>query len=752
MALQLRRGTNAERLAMTPLIGELIYVTDYELVTLSVTAINAGTDTLTAVAHGLAVNQQIKFQDANLNGLTLNQVYFVKAVPTSDTFTLSLTLGGGIVDITGTFTIPLIFAKTPTNAAGAPLGTNSTPLWVGDGVTVGGIVAASLNLDDLLDVDITSLAEGNSFYYDATTGFWRNTNIINVNDVTNNVTLLGDLTVTGTNINTGVTDSIISIDAVVATDNLARASLTLKSTTTGTPATGMGTAINFVGQTAVSNFENAGFISVVSTDITPTDEDFSMRFGLMQAGGTYTTKMDLDSAGNLQIDGDLTVTGGDITTTSATGNLFNATATTVNIGGAATTMSIGNAAGTVTIPGNLTINGTTTNINTTNLLVEDKNITIGDVATPTDVTAAGGGITLLGLTNKTITWNNATDGWEFNQPIKVTGDIVTSGDLAVNGGDITTTQAIGNLFNTTANTVNIGDGATTQVNIGNYTSGTVNIKSQSLLQNDLGPPGVSTTFNLFNTITTDLNIGGAATAVDIGSTASGTTTIGWDAVVNKDLAVNGGDITTTEANANIFNTNATSINIGNGATTAVRIGSGSGSAVVNIKAPSLVQNPDGGASTTFNLFNTITTDLNIGGVATTVDIGSTVSGTTTIGYDLFVNNDVNADSYIVDSLSTYNTQTTTTTALTLVSISATTRASQKVVIRIIDNVSGEIHMLEALAFKKSTTAYLTTYAEMYTSAALATFTADVSAGAIRILATPASTNSTTFTVARISLD
>jgi hypothetical protein len=51
----------------------------------------------------------------------------------------------------------------------------------------------------------------------------------------------------------------------------------------------------------------------------------------------------------------------------------------------------------------LTVNGTTTNLNTTNLVIEDKNIVIGDVATPTDVTASGGGITLLGATNKTIT-------------------------------------------------------------------------------------------------------------------------------------------------------------------------------------------------------------------------------------------------------------------------------------------------------------------------------------------------------------
>jgi hypothetical protein len=121
--------------------------------------------------------------------------------------------------------------------------------------------------------------------------------------------------------------------------------------------------------------------------------------------------------------------------------------------------------------------------------------------------------------------------------------------------------------------------------------------------------------------------------------------------------------------------------------------------------------------------------------------------------NLDTTNDVNFASVIVDNITTYNSQTTTTTSTATVSISSTTRASQKSVIRIIDNVSGDIHMLEALAFEKGATAYLTTYAEMYTgAAALATFTADVSAGAIRILATPASSNSTTFTVARISLD
>ena len=236
MALQLRRGTNAERLAMTPVNGELIYVTDYELVSTSVTSINTTTDTLTTTAaHGLSVNQQVKYIGVTLNGLTADQVYFVKTAPTITTFTLSTTLGGGTLDITGSFTVDLKFAKTPTTAAGVPLGTGVAPLWIGDGVTVGGVIAAALNLDDLLDVEITAVAEGNTLYYDATTGLWKNTAIITVDDVTNNVTLLNDLAVNGGDITTTqTTASLFNTTATtINVGNGANTELNLGSPTGG---------------------------------------------------------------------------------------------------------------------------------------------------------------------------------------------------------------------------------------------------------------------------------------------------------------------------------------------------------------------------------------------------------------------------------------------------------------------------------------------------------------------------------------
>ena len=64
-----------------------------------------------------------------------------------------------------------------------------------------------------------------------------------------------------------------------------------------------------------------------------------------------------------------------------------------------------NTTGTVTV-GDLVVNGTTTTINSTTLTVDDKNIELGSVASPSDTTANGGGITLKGATDKTFLWEN----------------------------------------------------------------------------------------------------------------------------------------------------------------------------------------------------------------------------------------------------------------------------------------------------------------------------------------------------------
>ncbi len=96
----------------------------------------------------------------------------------------------------------------------------------------------------------------------------------------------------------------------------------------------------------------------------------------------------------------------------------------------------------LTLSGNLTVNGTTTNLNSTNLVIEDKNIVLGDTGTPTDTTADGGGITLKGATDKTFNWVDATDSWTSSEHI----NLASGKDLKVNGTAVISSTAGGFIF------------------------------------------------------------------------------------------------------------------------------------------------------------------------------------------------------------------------------------------------------------------------------------------------------------------
>jgi hypothetical protein len=73
----------------------------------------------------------------------------------------------------------------------------------------------------------------------------------------------------------------------------------------------------------------------------------------------------------------------------------------------------------VTVNGDLIVNGTTTTLNTATLTVDDKNIELGSVASPSDATADLGGITLKGATDKTFNWVSATGSWTSSEHINL---------------------------------------------------------------------------------------------------------------------------------------------------------------------------------------------------------------------------------------------------------------------------------------------------------------------------------------------
>lgn len=117
----------------------------------------------------------------------------------------------------------------------------------------------------------------------------------------------------------------------------------------------------------------------------------------------------------------------------------------------------GTISGDLTVSGSLTVNGTTTTVDTATLTVEDKNIEIANVATPTDVTADGGGITIKGTTDKTLTWVDSTDCWTFNQSVDLTAGSAAVPALILNG-DVNT-----GLFQSAADELAISTGGTERV-------------------------------------------------------------------------------------------------------------------------------------------------------------------------------------------------------------------------------------------------------------------------------------------------
>jgi hypothetical protein len=126
----------------------------------------------------------------------------------------------------------------------------------------------------------------------------------------------------------------------------------------------------------------------------------------------------------------VTVTGV-ATATSFSGNL------TGNVTGNLTGNVTGNATGltgtpsitiqNATVQGDLTVNGTTTTLDTVNLVIEDKNIGIGTTSSASNTTADGAGFTIFGGAggDKSLTWERGSSSFVYSDPNKFKGVLET---------------------------------------------------------------------------------------------------------------------------------------------------------------------------------------------------------------------------------------------------------------------------------------------------------------------------------------
>jgi len=93
----------------------------------------------------------------------------------------------------------------------------------------------------------------------------------------------------------------------------------------------------------------------------------------------------------------------------------------------------------LTLSGNLTVNGTTTTVNSSTMTVTDKNIELAKGA-GSDTAADGGGITLDSTDgDKTWNWVNSTDSWTSSEHIEV----ASGKQYRVNGNNVLSQTTLG---------------------------------------------------------------------------------------------------------------------------------------------------------------------------------------------------------------------------------------------------------------------------------------------------------------------
>jgi hypothetical protein len=120
-------------------------------------------------------------------------------------------------------------------------------------------------------------------------------------------------------------------------------------------------------------------------------------------------------------------------------------------------------AGDVIIEGNLTVLGSTETVSSTVITIADKNIEIGKVASPTDITASGGGITLDGATNKIISWtgtaltnSSANSGfWNTSDNLNIATSDSSKG-YYINGQLVLSSTSLGTTITSAPNLSSVG--------------------------------------------------------------------------------------------------------------------------------------------------------------------------------------------------------------------------------------------------------------------------------------------------------
>ena len=405
------------------------------------------------------------------------------------------------------------------------------------------------------------------------------------------------------------------------------------------------------------------------------------------------------------------------TTNIATGATASGVTKTINIGtgaasGGISNVNIGSAAGTVTVnnnltvTGNLTVDGTVTTVNSTTITVDDKNLELGSIASPTDTTADGGGITLKGATDKTITYDNANTQWASSE----NWNIASGKAFRINNTSVLSSTTLGSgVTGSSLTSVGvIGTGTWQGTLIGATYGGTgVNNGINTItLGGNISTAGAFTTSGAYALTLTQT----AATSVTLPTTGTLATLAGSEALTNK--TVNGLTITSTNGTLTLVN----------------------GSTLATAGANSITLTSTGSTNVTLPTTGTL----------------ATLAGTETLTNKSF-NSAINyqASAVTVANDNVIQATVATTSATTVDSWAKATYRSAKYLVQVTQGANYQVS--EIMVIQDGTNTYMTEFAVIETNGVLATFTSSISGSNALLTVVMGSATSATINIQRTLL-
>lgn len=194
----------------------------------------------------------------------------------------------------------------------------------------------------------------------------------------------------------------------------------------------------------ITEWSSLPYAAVLPSDLTETVQDI---IGTNVVAGSGISVSYNDGNGNTTISlNDPTIQVGDITDLTASATELNYLDGSVPGSGVASAAVVLDSnkdltgLRNLTLSGDLTVNGTTTTVNSTTISVDDKNLELGSVNSPSDTTADGGGITIKGTDDIEWKWLNSTQSWTSSEHINVNSSSLT---YKINGTTVLGDSKIG---------------------------------------------------------------------------------------------------------------------------------------------------------------------------------------------------------------------------------------------------------------------------------------------------------------------